>query len=327
MKTVVIGASGHIGNAITRALLDEGHEVTACGRRLSPPPTLQGLRVRYQCGDADHPGQLDKWIEGYDLVVDAAAPYSIYLFPEANTSRGDPIAHAEKRTRMLLDAVLRRDLPLVYVSSFSTRVKPRSSFEQWHLEVMKIVHPYLNIKELIESLIRDSCRRGLRAVIVNPTMCLGPWEVREREMSLIPQLLSGRVTATSNQMLNVIDVRDVAAAVMTALRAGTYGVPITLTGHSLPTEQLFLRICELGGLKSPRVPGSAMLALPASFWWELGFGLAGRKTPLPTLTMILATMMKWIVPDQMQTRLNVQPRPLDETIRDSIEWYRRIGYC
>jgi hypothetical protein len=70
-----------------------------------------------------------------------------------------------------------------------------------------------------------------------------------------------------------------------------------------------------------------MLALPASFWWELAFGIAGRKTPLPTLTMIFATLFQWVVPDEAQTRLNVALRPLDETIRDSIEWYRRIGYC
>ena len=159
------------------------------------------------------------------------------------------MAHAERRTRMLLEAVVRRDVPLVYVSSFSTRVKPRTSFEQWHLEIMKIVHPYLHTKELVESLIRDRSRRGLRAVIVNPTMCLGPWDVRGREMCLIPQLLNGRMPATSTQMLNVIDVRDVAASIIAALRKEIYGSPITLTGPSLRAEQLFSRICELGGVE------------------------------------------------------------------------------
>ena len=327
MKAVVIGASGHIGNAIARALLDNGHEVTACGRRVTPPPNLEGLRVSYHSGDADNVGQLDNWIEGHDLVVDAAAPYSIYLFPDRNAVNRDPMAHAEKRTMMLLEAVLRRDVPLVYVSSFSTQVKPRSAFEHWHLQVMKIVHPYLNTKELIEHLILDGCRRGLRAVIVNPTMCLGPWEVREPEMCLIPQLLSGRVTASSTQMINVIDVRDVANAVIAALRAETYGIPITLTGPSLTAEQLFARICELGGVAAPRFSGSSLLALPASFWWELAFGLAGRRTPLPTITMIFATLVQWVAQDKMQTRLEVFQRPLDETIKDSIEWFRRMGYC
>jgi dihydroflavonol-4-reductase len=327
VKAVVIGASGHIGNAVTRALLDEGHEVTACGRRLIPPANLDGLPVRYQRGDADIPGQFEKWIDGHDLVVDAAAPYSIYLFPDGGRAQLDPMAHAEKRTRMLLEAVARRDVPLVYVSSFSTRVRPRTSFEQWHLEIMKIVHPYLHTKELVESLIRDRCRRGLRAVIVNPTMCLGPWDVREREMCLIPQLLNGRMPATSTQMLNVIDVRDVAASIISALRKEIYGAPITLTGPSLRAEQLFSRVCELGGVRSPRIPGSATLALPASFWWELGFGMAGRKAPLPTLAMIFATMIEWLVPDEMQNRLDVPVTPLDETIMHSIEWYRSIGYC
>lgn len=326
MRAVVIGASGHIGNAITHALLDEGHDVTACGRRSTPPPNLEGLRIRYHPGDADNPGQFDKWIEGHDLVVDAAAPYPIYLFSSSSTPL-DPMAHAEKRTHMLLNAVRTRDLPLVYVSSFSTRVKPRSDFERWHLQVMKIIHPYLNTKELIESRILDSCRRGLRAVIVNPTMCLGPWDVRERDMCLIPQLLRGQVRVTSAQRLNIVDVRDVAAAVMTAFSTGYYGEPIMLTGHTMSVEQLFQRICELGGVASSRIHGSAALAMPASFWMELALGLAGRKTPLPTLAMIFATLIEWAVPDETQARLKLTPHSLGETLTDSIEWYRRIGYC
>src|SRR5579871_6171014 len=62
MKALVIGASGHVGNAITRALLDRKWQVTACGRHKDPPINLAGLPVTYLAGDADTPGQLDRWV-------------------------------------------------------------------------------------------------------------------------------------------------------------------------------------------------------------------------------------------------------------------------
>src|SRR5271155_816715 len=118
MKALVIGAGGHIGNAIVRALLDRGDEVTACGRRSTPPANLDGLPVRYAPGDSETPGQLDKWIEGHQLVVEAAAPYPVGVFSIGSRAGSNPIFGAERRTRTLLDAVSSHSARLIFVSSF-----------------------------------------------------------------------------------------------------------------------------------------------------------------------------------------------------------------
>ena len=74
MKVVVIGAAGHIGNAIARALVGQRHDVTACGRRKELPVNLVGLPVQYLVGDGEAPGQFDRWSQQHEIVVDAAAP-------------------------------------------------------------------------------------------------------------------------------------------------------------------------------------------------------------------------------------------------------------
>src|ERR1700676_5212434 len=79
VKAVVLGASGHIGSAVTRELIGLGYEVTAAGRRIEPPINLAGLELRYVSGDLDVPGEIDRMVEGHDLVVDAAAPYPSFL--------------------------------------------------------------------------------------------------------------------------------------------------------------------------------------------------------------------------------------------------------
>ena len=82
MKALVLGASGHLGNAIARELLHRGYEVTAISRALNPASNLKDLPVAYSVGDLDTRGKLHQWVSGHDVVVDAAAPYSISAFQD-----------------------------------------------------------------------------------------------------------------------------------------------------------------------------------------------------------------------------------------------------
>ena len=192
IKALVIGASGHLGNAIVRDFLDRNYRITACGRRGDLPANPSNLPVRYLSGDTETSRQLDEWIAGHDLVVDAAAPYPLSAFSPVSESGKDPIAHAERRTRLLLDAVCRHKARLVYVGSFVTLVKPRTSTQRFpEYEMMRLAHPYFEVKELIESKVIEASRRGLPVVIANPTYCLGPWDLHDRQLCTIPLLLRG----------------------------------------------------------------------------------------------------------------------------------------
>ena len=327
IKALVIGASGHIGNAIVRDLLDRNYQITARGRRSAPPANLADLPVRYLSGDTETSGQFDKWIVGHDLVVDAAAPYPLNLFSPVSESGKDPIAHAERRTRLLLDAVCRHKSRLVYVGSFVTLVKPRTTAQRFEHEMMRLAHPYFEVKELIESQMLDASRRGLPVVIANPTYCLGPWDLHDRQLCTIPLLLRGEIPSSITQMLNVIDVRDVAAAIGAALEAEYYGKPIQMSGHNISTEELYALICELGGVPRPMMTTAAGLAVAGAYAMELMLGAIGETTLLPTGGMMMAALFDYMAVGKELQELGITPRPLSETIVDAIKWYRQIGYC
>jgi len=327
IKALVIGASGHIGNAIVRDLLDRNYQITACGRRSAPPANLADLPVRYLSGDTETSGQFDKWIVGHDLVVDAAAPYPLNLFSPVSESGKDPIAHAERRTRLLLDAVCRHKSRLVYVGSFVTLVKPRTTAQRFEYEMMRLAHPYFEVKELIESQMLDASRRGLPVVIANPTYCLGPWDLHDRQLCTIPLLLRGEIPSSITQMLNVIDVRDVAAAIGAALDAEYYGKPIQMSSHNISTEELYSLICELGGVPRPMITTAPALAVAGAYAMELMLGAIGETTLLPTGGMMMAALFDYMAVAKELQELGITPRPLSETIVDAIKWYRQIGYC
>jgi dihydroflavonol-4-reductase len=327
IKALVIGASGHIGNAIVRAFLDRHYRVTACGRRSVPPANLSELSIRYLSGDLETSGQLDKWIAGHDVIVDAAAPYPLDVFSPVSEAGRDPIAHAERRTRLLLDAVCRHKARLVYVGSFVTRVRPRTSAQRFQHQVMRLAHPYFDVKELIESQMLDASRRGLQVVIANPTYCLGPWDLHDRQLCTIPLLLSGEIPSSISQTLNVIDVRDVASAICAALDAKLYGEPLQMSGHDISTQELYSLICQLGGVPRPRISTATTVALAGAYAMELMLGTIGEKTRLPTGGMMMATLFDYMVPGSELRKLGMTARPLTSTLVDAIKWYRQIGYC
>jgi dihydroflavonol-4-reductase len=327
IKALVIGASGHLGNAIVRSFLDKSYRITACGRRSDPPANLSHLSVRYLSGDTESSGQFDKWIAGHDLVVDAAAPYPLSVFSPVSEYGKDPIAGAERRTRLLLDAVSRHKARLVYVGSFVTLVSPRTSAQRFQHRLMRLAHPYFQVKELIESQMLEASRRGLPIIMANPTYCLGPWDLHDRQLCTIPLLLRGEIPSSISQMLNVIDVRDVAAAINAALEVERYGEPIQMGGHDISTEDLYALICKLGGVPRPESSTAASMALAGAYTMELALGMVGERTRLPAGGMMMATLFDYMVPGTNLAELGIKPRPLAETIVDAIKWYRQIGYC
>lgn len=324
MRALVLGATGHVGNAVVRELLDRGYAVTAVTRRAEVPINLRGLPVKILRGDADRPGQIEKWVPGFDLVVDGAAPYPLHLYIWED---GSPVGKAEERTRRLLDAVAQHGSRLAYVGSFVTDPrcgrKPGSDLARRH--------PYFRVKERIESMVLSAAQAGLPVAIVNPTACYGPWDLKPRGLCLVPQLLCGEMPALAHHMLNVVDVRDVAIAVVSAVDEERFGEPILLCGHSVMLDELGARICALGGRRPPvRTPAFLVGAgVAVSRWTEALFAMGRRPSPWPSLTLSISLLYETFPmdPSPTQRALGATPRPLAGTLRDTVAWYRRIGYC
>ena len=320
MKALVLGATGHIGNAVVRELLERDYEVTAAYRRAGPRPNLEGLPIHCWPGDQFAPGQLEDWVEGHDVVIDAAAPYPANLFDRAEY-------YAERRMCELLDAVLRRDCRFAYVSAFTTLKRPSEKMEDWGARVAMRMHPYFALKQRTEDLVRAAVQDGLRAVIVNPTMCLGPWDVHDRELSLIPRLLCGEVPGAVRQILNVLDVREVAKGLIGALEAELYGRPMLLSGHNISAQNLFSWICELAGVQMPPLTAPTSITAFASLALEAVLGVANSDTPIKSLAPILMYQHEWMPPCAAFRELGITCRPLYETLLDAIAWYRRVESC
>jgi nucleoside-diphosphate-sugar epimerase len=328
MNTLVLGASGHIGNAVARELLARGHRVTGVGRRpRTQAANLRGLPLRYIRGDLDTTADLASWLRGCDAVVDAAAPYPVALPRAGEPDAAQILRDAARRTERILRAARRHRVRLAFVSSFGTLPQRRVGLDRWATALIQKLHPYFAVKTVIEDAMLAAARDGQPVVVLNPTGCLGPWDQKPRHRCFVPALLTGEIPAATDQMLNVIDVRDVAIGVVSALEAEHYGTAIPLIGHNISNEILFRWICEIGTVPPPPLSVPSGAAVIATYLSEISLRAIGVEAPLPALIAMLTYMHSYLAPSVAQIDLGLALRPLSRTLLDTIEWYRSIGYC
>lgn len=319
MRALVLGATGHLGQAFTRELLARGWAVSGASRRAGRSPLLAELPARRLSGDWAKPGQLAEWIRGHDLVVDAAAPQALRLGDEALG------CDAERRMRALLEGVAAERAQLIFVSSFTTLERPRSFLGGAQAALFSALHPYFELKRVMEARVRAAARAGLECVIVNPTYCLGPFESRPPEQCLVPLVLSGRLPATHGHTVNVIDTRDVAAASLAALEQRCFDEPIPLSGHNTTLEVLVAMIARLGGVTPPRHRAPLRLVAAAAYANEVIGALTALPPAAHSLSLLLALEQRWEAPGARQRSLGTHLRPLARTVADAIAWYAAHG--
>ncbi len=105
MRVMVLGATGHVGQAVVRLALAQGHHVTAATRQ-ADPPALRGLSVTIAPVDEGY-SRLTELASGQDLVVDAAAPYPLDASVQGSAGWRMIIDAALRRTERVLDATRR----------------------------------------------------------------------------------------------------------------------------------------------------------------------------------------------------------------------------
>ena len=309
----MLGGSGHLGNAAVRELLACGYAVTAARRGRTAARNLAGLPVSDALGDADHPATVDGWVGGHDLVVDAAAPYPLTLADRSGA------ATAARRAAILVDAIARHRARLIHIGSFVTGLgtdgdgRPREPGQRLDSQL----HPYFAAKRAGEAVFAAAGRAGAPITILHPTTCMGPWDSRPSAMCLVPRVLAGRMPVVPAHIINVIDVRDVARAVVAAADRPS-GEPLRLTGHNIGIAELCAVIGELAGIPvtTRAIPAAAARAAA----WAIE--LAAPGAPPLVLPTLLALHQRALPVSAAQRALGAAPRRLSQTLRDAIAWYR-----
>lgn len=338
MKCLVLGATGIIGNHIIRELLRDGHEVAALSRGVTPSVNLEDLKIETIKADLQDAASLKMAFRGRDWVFHAAAYY-----PKNAFGMAEHVAMAMAQTQNVIEAAWQSGIKkLIYTSSLTTighsvnghgpaspeRYAAASADETCAYDLFgRDPHPYFRLKHLIEEEFRKEAKGGLPVVMGNPTGIFGPYELKPREMCLVPQLARREIPAYVDRPINVVDAADVARGQILVAQKGKIGERYILGGHNTTSEQLVRDICDVIGVAPPRFKAPLKLALALSYASEVSTLVMGGTPKMPVLGLRFVEFGQNLSSAKAEKELGYSVHAMKPCFERALAWYRKIGYC
>jgi Nucleoside-diphosphate-sugar epimerases len=321
----VTGAAGHIGANLVRSLLAQGRQVRALVREHTAG--IEGLPVEVVRCDVTDVEACRRALAGAVIVYHLAARISVGWDPP-----GPVEAVNLGGTRNVVEACLACGVQrLVHFSSihaFSAEPVDGTIDESRPL-VANQPHAlvYDRTKAEGERQVVAAVARGLDAVIVNPSSAIGPFDFAPSAMGeVLIDLFHGRFPAlVGGAGFNWVDVRDVIASALLAECRGRKGEHYLLTGHWLSLVDLAQLWGKVSGAKVPRLVapmGLARAAAPLAATWAR---LWGRRPLFTSDSLRVLRNHRHISHACANAELGHNPRPLEETLRDTYQWFRQAG--
>lgn len=328
VTTVITGATGFVGSAVLRRLLDAGHSVRALVRAGSDRRNLRGLPVETAEGDLRDRASLERILRGCDALFHVAADYRLWV--------RDPRELYESNvagTRSILVAAGEVGVSrIVYTSSVATlglNADGSPADEETPVTLDDMIGHYKRSKFLAEAEARRlAAEHGLPVVIVNPSAPVGPRDIKPTPTGrVILDAARGRLPAYVDTGLNVVHVDDVAEGHWLAFERGGVGERYVLGGENLTLREILTRVAALAGRRPPEVRLPHRLVLPVAYLAEAWARMWSGAEPRVTVDGVrMARKLMYFSSDKARRELGFVARPADAALRDALEWFRANGY-
>ena len=325
MRALVTGATGFVGAAVARALLEEGWDVRALARRGSDRRNLHSLRVEVIEGDLADTGSLQRALAGCEALFHVAADYRLGAFDPQQLYKTN-VEGTRNILKAALEAGVRR---VVYTSSVATIGIPSDGTpgeEKTPATLADMIGHYKRSKYLAEEVAREAALAGTPVVIVNPSTPVGPGDVKPTPTGqMVLDAAAGRMPAYVDTGLNIVHVDDVAAGHLLAFHRGRIGERYILGGQDMTLRDILADIAQLVGRKPPsiRLPGAVVM--PIAYVAEGMARMTGRATRITVEGVRMARKRMFFSSAKATQELGYSWRPPTRAFADAITWFREQG--
>ncbi|MBT4769270.1 MAG: NAD-dependent epimerase/dehydratase family protein [Rhodospirillaceae bacterium] len=328
MTILITGASGFVGAAVLRALIEAGHDVRAMVRPQSDRRNLEGLNVEIVIGDLRDADSLKAAVAGCEALFHVAADYRLWA-----PNPQEIIDSNVTGTRNIMEAALNAGVSrIVYTSSVATlglNADGSPSDEATPVSLDDMIGAYKRSKFLAEEVVREMvAEKGLAAVIVNPAAPIGPRDIRPTPTGrMIVQAAAGKMPAFVDTGLNIVHVDDVARGHLLAFERGEIGERYVLGAENATLREILGEIAQITGRRPPTVNLPHNLVLPIAYIAEAFARLTGGPEPMVTVDGLkLSRKHMFFSIDKARAKLGYAPRPATEALVDAIEWFKANDY-
>lgn len=326
-NALVTGGAGFLGSAIVRELTSREVAVRVLALPSEPMDNLEGLsNVEVIRGNVMSPEDTLKASKGMDVVYHCAAIYKDYMADPT------PMYQVNMRgTFNMLEAARRNNVSrVIYTASVVALGRPApgqladetTPYDAWDLNFH-----YSRSKHLSMMTALDFANWGLDVRVVAPAVVFGPGDIGPTPSGkLIVNIVNGKAPAYTSGGFTYVDVRDAAHVHVLAAEKGKAGNIYVASGHNLDNEAFVNAIIAAYDRPLPKPKKLPSVVAQAAV---MGMAYAAVKQGKePDLTReYLAYSLKagYFSNAKASVELGAKFRPIDETIRDAIAYFRKRG--
>ncbi len=321
-KILITGGTGFLGTHLVRQFLDAGEKnLRVMASRV--PDWMKDSGVDAAEGSVTNQDDVAKAVKNVSAVFHLAGKVS----RENEDAAAMNNIHLEG-TRQVCEAAKLSGVKTMILASSSGTIAvsedeqifdetfppPLDIISRWAYYASK----YFQERTAIQNFDGD----GLRLVIMNPSLLLGPDDERLSSTKPVLDFLGRKIPYSPSGGLNFVDARDAAAAFIAALEKGRHQEKYLLGAANMTFHELFGRLERLSGVSAPKLKVPKKLAMSGASFISSVFTNWGKPSPVSPKEVEQAEYFWYFDSSKAQEELGFEPRDPQETLQDTISYLR-----
>ena len=322
---LITGGSGHVGANLVRELSSRGYEVR-CIDFDNDHRAFEGFNVELVKGNITDISTLDNAFKEVEVVFHTAAVISLDR-KDKDLIRSVNVGGTENICEMSLRHGVKKLIHFSSVDAFVREPLEDPLYENRSLVTDPNAVPYDLSKADAQRIVLEYCDKGLNASIIHPSGIFGPNDFKP---SLFGQefinIANGKRPYSINVGYDYVDVRDLCKTSVDCIDKGEIKQNYIVGGNYMDfvyMSEVMSEILNKKLIRSTLPFGFIYMSLPGSYMSSLI-----KKTPR-AITMdsihTIKVQNKNIPSSLSREKLNHNPRPVEETIQDTIEFFQKRG--
>ena len=322
---LITGGSGHVGANLVRELSSRGYEVR-CIDFDNDHRAFEGFNVELVKGNITDISTLDNAFKDVEVVFHTAAVISLDR-KDKDLIRSVNVGGTENVCEMSLRHGVKKLIHFSSIDAFVREPLEDPLYENRSLVTDPNAVPYDLSKADAQRIVLEYCDKGLNASIIHPSGIFGPNDFKP---SLFGQefinIANGKRPYSINVGYDYVDVRDLCKTSVDCIDKGEIKQNYIVGGNYMDfvyMSEVMSEILNKKLIRSTLPFGFIYMSLPGSYISSLI-----KKTPR-AITMdsihTIKVQNKNIPSSLSKEKLNHNPRPVEETIQDTIEFFQKRG--
>lgn len=170
-------------------------------------------------------------------------------------------------------------------------------------------------------------QQGLDIVLVAPSGVLGPCDYRISQLGhMVLSFARGDLPGYVEGAYDFVDVRDVAEGMILAAQKSKPGEIYILSGERITVDELMLKLQKITGRSPPRFKAPLWMAKAVGRLADLYYRISGDKPLITEYSADVLASNSLISCDKARRDLGYNPRPLELSLADSVQWFYENGH-